>query len=182
LLNSPDGTADALTVDRIEAALLQGVVDIARSLTGAGQDVTIQGALLVKYVAREGKGGKQVPYLRVSNRNRLAGQRGWSKFRLDSPGPAQEAYRDGHAVAVPDTQAPQYAGVFRGKMYRSVLALPVRLECSDGRRLAVVSLDADAAGVFSEKVIEKGIELAVGPYLKLLGLARLHETKGLSND
>lgn len=166
-----------LAPDRIQAALLQGIVDIARVLTGCGEQTSIQAALLAHERRAEGPAGKPVDFLRVANYSRLAGRRDWSRFRVRTPGPAQDAFQKRRPEWVPDTEQGRNDAIKR-KPYRSVVALPVSLSCGGGQPLAVVTLDASAPNVFAEAVRNRGFEEAVSPYLKLIALSRIVEQLG----
>lgn len=164
----PDGDG-AVTADRIHAALLQGVVDVARTFAGVGADVRLHACLLLPVLRREGR--RQVPCLQIIGSNRLMEGRGWAAFRLDAKGPAQDTYKDGRARAVADTRAEAVRNIFRSGSYRSIVTVPVALRCSGGKRLAIVSVDAAVAGVFTDEQLRKGLEQALSPYTKLIALS-----------
>jgi hypothetical protein len=166
LLPEADG---AVTPDRIHAALLQGIVDVARTFTGVGAEVRLHAFLLLPVLRREGR--RQVPHLQIVGSNRLVEGRGWAAFRVDAEGPAQNTYKDGRARAVADTGAESVRNIFRSGSYRSIVTVPVALRCRRGKRLAIVSVDASVAGVFTDELLRKGLEQAIGPYVKLIALS-----------
>jgi hypothetical protein len=166
LLEDADG---AVTPDRIHAALLQGIVDAARTFAGVDAAIRLHAFLLLPVLRREGR--RQVPYLQIIGSNRLVEGRGWAAFRVDAKGPAQDTYKDGRARAVPDTDAESVRNIFSGRSYRSIVTVPVALRCSKGKRLAVVSVDASVTGVFTDALLKKGLEQAIGPYIKLIALS-----------
>jgi hypothetical protein len=69
--------------------------------------------------------------------------------------------------AVPDTSAESVRCMFTTGSYRSIVTVPVALRCMQGRRVAVVSVDASVPGVFTDDVA-RGLEQAIGPYIKLI--------------
>ena len=166
LLEGADG---AVTPDRIHAALLQGIVDVARTFAGVDADVRLHAFLLLPVFRREGR--RHVPYLQIIGSNRLVEGRGWAAFRVDAKGPAQDTYKDGRARAVPDTAAESVRSIFQGGTYRSIVTVPVALRCGRGKRLAIVSVDASVTGVFTDELLKKGLEKAIGPYNKLIALS-----------
>lgn len=80
---------------------------------------------------------------------------------------------DGRCRAVPDTAAAGVREIFLGRSYRSIATLPVALRCMEGRRLAVVSIDAAVPGIFTDELVRGRLEQAVSPYLKLIALSLL---------
>lgn len=159
----------AVTLDRIHAALLQGIVDVIRAFAALDGEVRLHAFLLVPVTRREGR--RQVPYLQIVGSNRLVEGRGWAAFRVDGKGPAQDTYKDGRPRAVPDTDAESVRNLFSGRSYRSIVTVPVALRCGKGKRLAIVSLDASVAGVFTDQLLRKGLEQAISPYIKLIALS-----------
>ncbi len=166
LLPQADG---AVTPDRIHAALLQGIVDVTRAFLGVEADVRLHASLLVPVFLREGR--RQVPYLRIVACNRLVEGRGWASFKVDGRGPAQDTYRDGRARAVPDTAHESVRGIFTSGAYRSILTVPVALRCRQGKRLAIVSIDAPIPGLFTDAHLREGLEQVISPYVKLIALS-----------
>lgn len=58
-------------------------------------------------------------------------------------------------------------------------AFAVNVGQARGKGLAVVAIDATEANFFTEQRLrEKGVEAAIFPYLKLIGMAILAERKG----
>lgn len=158
-----------LAPEHIQASLLQGIVEAVRGLAGIDPEVRLHAALMVPVVRRQGR--RQTRYLQITSTSRLAEGRGWGAFRVDGTGPAQDTYKDGRTRAVPDTGAQSVRSLFRGGSYRSIITLPVTLQCIQGRRIAVVSIDASAPGVFTDNLLRQGLELAVAPYVKLIALS-----------
>jgi hypothetical protein len=159
----------AVTPDRIHAALLQGIVDVARVFAAVGADVRLHASLLIPVTRREGR--RQVPYLQIIGSNRLLEGRGWAAFKVDAKGPAQDTFRDGRVRTVPDTAVESVRNLFSSGSYRSIVTLPVTLRCMQGKRLAVVSIDASLPGVFTDELARSGLEQAVSPYIKLIALS-----------
>lgn len=159
----------AVTPDRIHAALLQGIVDVVRALSGTDAEVRLHASLMVPTLRREGR--RQVRCLQITGTNRLVEGRGWAAFRVDAKGPAQDTFKDGRARTVPDTAAESVRNLFGSGAYRSIVTLPVTLRCTRGKRLAVVSVDASIPGVFTDELVRRGLEQAVGPYVKLIALS-----------
>lgn len=159
----------AATADRIHAALLQGIVDVARVRSGVDPDVRLHASLLVPVVRRVGR--RHVPHLQVIATSRLVEGRGWTSYRLDAKGPVQDTYRDGGVRVTADTAPGTDGALLAGQSYRSVLTLPVALKCMEGRRIAVVSVDASVPGMFTDALLQRGFEQAVSPYIKLIALS-----------
>lgn len=158
-----------LAPEHIQASLLQGIVEAVRSSASVESTVRLHAALMVPVVRRDGR--RQTRYLQITSTSRLADGRGWGAFKVDATGPAQDTYRDGRTRAVPDTGAESVRNLFRGGSYRSIITLPVTLRCMQGKRLAVVSVDASVAGIFTDTLLKQGLEQAVAPYIKLIALS-----------
>jgi hypothetical protein len=158
-----------LAPDHIQAMLLQGIIQIACEVVGADAALKLHASLLVPETRREGK--RQVRYLKTTCMNRLAQRRGWASFKVDAKGPAQDTYRDGRSRVVPDTAAEGVRDIFTGRSFRSIVTLPVALQCVEGKRLAIVSVDASEPGIFTDAFVRERLEQAAGPYLKLIALS-----------
>jgi hypothetical protein len=116
--------------------------------------------------------------LNASIYNEAAG-RHKSEIPKETPSPAWDAFESGKMSVVPDTGVEPYAAQFSNRDYKSVVAFSVNIGQRRGRRLAVVTVDANDPNFFTEQRLrEKGIEAAIFPYLKLIGLALLADTKG----
>lgn len=157
-----------LAADHVQASLLQVIVDVTRVVAAIEDDVHLHAALLVPVTRREGR--RQVGYLKIATTNRLVEHRGWASFRADAKGPAQETYKDGRARAVSDTAAESVRNLFRTGAYRSIVTFAVALRCMQGKRLAVVSVDASAAGALTDHEARR-LEQAISPYIKLIALS-----------
>jgi hypothetical protein len=157
-----------LAADHIQASLLQAMVEVTRVVASVESEVQLHAALLVPVSRREAR--RQVGYLQITATNRVVERRGWASFRLDAKGPAQDTYRNGRMRAVPDTTEENVRSLFRTGAYRSIATFPVALRCMQGKRLAVVSVDASVAGVFSDERA-RCLEQAIGPYIKLIALS-----------
>lgn len=155
-----------LAPDHIQASLLQGIVDAVRAIGSIGPEIKLHASLLVPETRREGR--RHIRYLRIISVNRLAERRGWASFRVDGPGPAQDTYRDGRFRAIPDTAAESVRNIFTGRSYRSIVTFAVTLRCMGGERLAVLSVDASAPGVFTEELVRARLEQITAPHLKLI--------------
>lgn len=155
--------------DRIHAALLQGIIDVVRVVARVDGGVRMHASLLVPATRREGK--RTVRMLRTTSSNRLVERRDWAALKVDTPGPAQDTCKDGRFRAVPDTAAESVRNLFAGSTYRSIVTLPVSLRCVQGKRLAIVSVDASAPGVFTDALVHERLEQAVSPYIKLIALS-----------
>lgn len=158
-----------LAPEHIQASLLQGIVEAVRGVARIDAGVRLHAALMIPVLRRDGR--RQTRYLQITSTSRLAGGRGWGAFKVDGAGPAQDTYRDGRTRAVPDTGAESVRGLFRGGAYRSIITLPVTLRCVQGKRLAIVSVDASVPGVFTDTLLQQGLEQAVAPYIKLIALS-----------
>lgn len=176
-LGSRGGGGRVPSTERISAGILQQIADIVADLTQPSEDVHIMACLLVPEY--EGTGAtRRVVALQATVYNENAG-RNFSRIDIDAPGPAAEAFRSGFAKIVSDTSEEPYRAQFADRPYKSVMAYPVHIGHGVGNRLAVVTIDATRAGYFSDEGREeKGIDAAVFPLLKLIGLVRIAETKG----
>jgi hypothetical protein len=164
----PEGEG-RLAPDHIQASVLEGIVDATRAMLNLDAGIKLHAALLTPELRREGR--RQVRYLKIISMNRLAERRGWASFKVDAEGPAQDTYRDGRIRAVPDTAVEGVCNIFTGNSYRSIVTLPVALRSMRGKRLAVVSVDASEAGIFTEQAVRERLETAVSPHLKLIALS-----------
>lgn len=175
LMRHPAAEAQALKPGRIEAGLLQGVVNIARSLTNADESISIQASLLVPGMERRARGIRL--FLEVVNRNEVLGSRGMRRHALAVRGPAQIAFTTGKPQVVPDTAKPPYNSIFKDRPYKSVVAFPIRLE-THGGTVGVVSIDASEPNLFTAALLDRGLQDTIDPYLKLLGSLRLFTKLG----
>jgi GAF domain-containing protein len=163
--------------DLVIAGVLQQISDVVRDLTKPPPGVHIMACMLYPVCEDSGPTAKPVA-LQAAIYNQNAG-RNKSCIPLDLPGPACEAYNSGRTVVVADTSAEPYREQFAGKPYKSVVAFPVNVGNKTGRRIAVVTVDATAANTFTEELVEeRGIEAAIFPYLKLIGVTRIAEQRG----
>lgn len=164
--------ADSPSPERITAGLLQGVADVAASYI-ARPGAVVQAALIVPR-ERAGKWGRVVEYLKVRGYNQLAASRAFSEIELTTKdSPAVIAYESGRRHVAPDTTAEPYRNVFRHRPYKSVTALPVSLRCVEGKPLAIVTIDVNEANALTDELLDSGLERAIQPYLKLIGLIQL---------
>lgn len=173
----PKGDDRRPSSEQVTADLLRQIVDVVRSLTDPPPGVHIMSCMLVPVCDETGPGARP-DALQATTYNENAG-RNHSRIPLSAPGPACEAYHKSRTSVVADTTKDPYREQFKGRPYKSVVAFPVNIGHGDGRRLAVVTIDATEAGIFTDEIVEKkGIEAAIFPYLKLIGLTRIAEQKG----
>lgn len=167
------GGAQPASPDRIAAGVLQQTVDIVNDLLPPAEGCRVMSCMLVPILD-----GEQAVALQATAYNQNVG-RNKSRIALDTPGPAQEAFRTGRVAVVADTAVGEYRRQFEGRPYRSVIAYPIRIGGDYGRVLAIVCLDATEAGHFTqESRVDRGIDAAIIPCLKLIALLRIAEMKG----
>lgn len=181
LLGSGAGGRMPSSPDRIAAGILQQIADVVRDLTKPGAGVHIMACLLEPQ--RNGRSSSsEVVALQATAYNQNAG-RSFSRLEIDDPGPATEAFRSGTPKVVADTGVDPYAEQFEGRPYRSVIAYPVKIGGLNGQRLAVVTVDATQSGHFVEEDrVEKGMDAAIFPLLKLIGMLLIAQRKGGRRD
>jgi hypothetical protein len=174
MLGGRGGGAKASSVDRIAAGVLQQIADVVKDLTAPPAGTHIASCMLVPELDA---GGEPLALQAVAY-NQNSG-RHFSRIAIDAPGPATEAFRSGTPKVLSDTSVPPYDVQFAGRDYRSVMAYPVNIGHGAGRRLAIVTIDATVVGHFHDADrTEKGIDAAIFPLLKLVGLLRIAELKG----
>lgn len=170
-----DGRAPS--VDAIIADILRQIVEVVSDVVGPSPGVQIMSCVLLPRYQGPAK-ERTVAELEASIYNEAAG-RHKSRLKRGEPGPAWEAFESGTFSVVADTSAPEYAEQFAGRRYRSVVAFCVNIGHRRGRRLAVVTIDATETDFFTEALVRsRGIEAAVFPYLKLIGMALLAKDRG----
>jgi hypothetical protein len=170
-----DGRAPS--VDAIIADILRQIVDVVGDIIGPSPNVEIMSCLLLPRYEGTAK-ARTVAELEASIYNEAAG-RHKSRLKPGNPGPAWEAFESGTFSVVADTSAPRYAEQFAGRRYKSVVAFCVNIGQRRGKRLAVVTIDATETNFFTEDIIRgRGIEAAIFPYLKLIGMALLAKERG----
>lgn len=176
-LGARGGGGRVPSAERIAAGILQQIVDIMADLTQPSDGTHIMACLLIP-VYEGSRGSQTVTALQATVYNENAG-RHFSRIPIDAPGPATEAFRSGFATVVSDTSQEPYRAQFVNRPYKSVMAFPVNIGHGVGNRLAVVTIDATLAGYFTEVDKDaKGVDAALFPLLKLIGLVRIAETKG----
>lgn len=174
LLGGRVGGGKPASADRIIAGILQQVVDVVEDLTQPGSDTHITACLLVPRFDGRGSSAAFLGLQAITYNKNLS--RNKSFISVGSPSPALDAYENSAARVVADTSEKKYLAAFEGRPYRSVMAFPANI---GGRVLAVVTVDATTAGHFNDDVrVQKGIDAAIFPFLKLIGLARIAEEKG----
>ena len=165
------------SLDRIVAGILQQIVDVVEDLTPPPAGVHITACMLVPVFEPSGgpddvTGLQTLTYSKNLSRNK-------SFIALDRVGPATEAWKTGVPKVVADTLEEPYREEFEGRPYRAVMAFPVKIGSGGGQKVAIVTVDATEAYHFTEETrIQKGIDAAIFPFLKLIGLARIAEQKG----
>ncbi len=165
------------SVDVTIADILRQVVRVAGDLTSPAPGIRLMACVLLPRFEGASRNGKPVS-LKASIYNEAAG-RHKSEIPIDTPSPACSAYLTSAMAVVPDTSVTPYRDEFVGRPYRSVVAFPVNIGHHRGSGLAVLTIDATEANFFTEaKLQEKGVEAAIFPYIKLIGLSLLAETKG----
>lgn len=163
--------------DAIIADLLRQIVEVVGDIMGRPNGVQIMACILLpKY---EGPpNNRTVAELEASIYNEASG-RHKSRLPHGAPGPAWEAFESGTSSVVADTTAAPYVAQFAGRPYKSVAAFCVNIGHRRGRRLAVVTVDATQSNFFTDELVRsRGIEAAVFPYLKLIGMALLASQRG----
>jgi hypothetical protein len=163
-------------VGEVRASLLQGIVDTLRVIADLDPAVKLNASLFVPEMRRRGR--RNVEHLTMVCANRVGEHSGWESFRVDDPGPLQDAYREGRCRLVPDTWAEGVRSASPSGWYRTLLVLPVVLRGPGGKRLAVVSIDASEPGVFTDALARSLLEPMVRPHLKLIALSLILETLG----
>lgn len=177
MLSRPGDGGPTPSVQQIGAEILGQIVTVVSDLTHPPAGVHIMACMLVPVVEKTGE-REHVTALQASIYNQNAG-RNRSRIPINVPGPACEAYHYGRPAVIPDTSQEPYTKQFEGKPYRSVMGFPVNIGSRGGRKIAVVTVDATAPNTFTEEILrEKGIEAAIFPYLKMIGLLRIAEQKG----
>lgn len=163
--------------DAIIADLLRQIVEVVSDVLGRPEGVRMMSCLLLpRYEGAAPE--RQVAALEACIYSEAAG-RHKSRIRKGIPSPAWEALESGTASVVPDTRLPPYAEQFAERSYRSVAAFCVNVGHGRGKRLAVVALDATVPNFFTRELVRsRGIEAAIFPYLKLIGMALLARRRG----
>jgi hypothetical protein len=181
LLGSGAGGRKVSSPDLIAAGILQQIADVVRDLTKPDAGVHIMACLLEPQ--RSGRSSAaEVVALQATVFNQNVG-RSFSRLDIGDPGPATEAFRSGTPQVVADMGVDPYGERFEGRPYRSVMAYPVKIGGLSGQRLAVVTVDASQPGHFVEgDRVEKGIDAAIFPLLKLLGMLLIAQRKGGRRD
>jgi hypothetical protein len=176
IIGARSGGGKPSSPDRIAAGILQQIADVATDLTRPEKGAHIMACMLVPVY--EGTGAaKKLVALHATTYNQNAG-RNKSRISVNDPSPACQAFITGHPQVVADTSAAPFGEHFKGRPYRSVMAYPVQIGGTAGHKLAVVTIDATVAGHFTEEGrIRDGIDAAIFPYLKLIGLVRIAEQK-----
>jgi hypothetical protein len=176
LLGGKGGGGKAASPDRIAAGILQQVADVVSDLTRPNSGTHIMACMLIPVYEAAG-GTRRLVALQATTYNQNAG-RNKSRISIDDPSPACEAFKTGRAQVVADTSVAPYTEQFSDRPYRSVMAYPVQIGGGGAHRLAVVTIDATEAGHFTEEGrIRDGIDAAIFPFLKLIGLVRIAEQK-----
>lgn len=174
LLGGRMGGGKPASADRIAAGILQQIVDVVEDLTQPGEEIHITGCLLVPIFDGRGAGAPFLGLQALTYNKNLS--RNKSFIEAGTPSPALRAYESSAARVLADTSEQEYRQAFLGRPYRSVMAFPVNI---GGRVLAVVTVDATIAGHFTDDVrVQKGIDAAIFPFLKLIGLVRIAEERG----
>jgi hypothetical protein len=154
------------------AALLHRIRDYAALTVSRNTRSRIRATLAVPYA--RGDDPAQIDALRVWCYDEPHEDRGFSVIPLVidgmmAPG-APAAYLQGGLQIIRDIAEVPGGAMRRAVPYRSVLSFPVAAKGLDGRPLAVVNIDADAAGFFDPKQAMEEIRPLVSPVVNAIGL------------
>jgi hypothetical protein len=170
-----DGRAPSL--DAIIADLLRQIVRLTTDILQPPPHVKVMACVLLPEFETPVR-ARRIRSLRATVYSEAAG-RHKSEIPRGTPSPAWEALTSASPAVVPHTHAEPYADAFAGREYRSVAAFAVNVGQGRGRALAVVCIDASVPNFFTEHGLrERGVEAAIFPYRKLIGVALLADSKG----
>jgi hypothetical protein len=167
----------ALSLDAIIADLLRQIVRLTSDLMQPPPHVKLMACVLLPEYERPAS-ARRIKSLRATVYNEAAG-RLKPEIPSGTPSPAWDALVSAVPSVVPDTRAASNAAHVSEREFRSVAAFAVNVGHERGRGLAVVAIDATEPNFFTEERLrERGVEAAIFPYLKLVGIALLANSKG----
>ncbi len=168
-----DGRVPSL--DAIIADLLRQIVRLTADLMQPPPHVKLMACVLLPEYETP-VSARRVKSLRPAVYNEAAG-RDKAEIPSGTPSPAWNALHSGATSVVPDCAAGAHGQP--GGEFRSIAAFGVNVGHQRGKGLAVVVIDATEANFFTEaRLRERGVEAAIFPYLKLVGIALLADSKG----
>jgi hypothetical protein len=169
LVQDPDRAIDTLLRRARDLA-------IASLKPPAGCNVTAN-LLLPEWNEHKAKWGS----LRLAREDDWRPNRTHEPIPLDAPG-AGRTFNDGVAVGIASTEKESHPRI-RGKSYKTVGTFPISVgdKASNGRVVAVLSLDADVPNVFTQKAVDK-LHPFVSPIAQLIGLALVTKTEGFTHE
>jgi hypothetical protein len=165
------------SLDAIIADLLRQIVRLTSDLMQPPPHVKLMACVLppeydVPVRARRVRSLRAVVYNEAAGRPK-------TEILSGTPSPAWDALVTGSPSVVPDTHPSVQAGDAAGQEFRSVVAFVVNIGGQRGKGLAVICIDATEPNFFTdERLRERGFEAAIFPYIKLVGIALLAESKG----
>lgn len=170
-----DGRAPSL--DALVADLLRQIVRLTSDLMQPAPHVKLMACVLLPEYESP-VSARRVKSLRATLYNEAAG-RHKPEIPSGAPSPAWDAFVSASPSVVADRSAALFAGDASAREFRSAAAFAVNIGHDRGKGLAVVVLDATEANFFTEERLrERGVEAAIFPYLKLVGIALLADSKG----
>jgi hypothetical protein len=165
------------SLDAIIADLLRQIVRLTSDLLQPPSHIELMACVLLPEYdspvsARRVRSLKAAVYNEAAGRPKLEIPRGTAS-------PAWDALEKASPSVTPDTGPSPYAADSAGREFRSVAAFAVNIGGQRGRGIAVICIDATEPNFFTEERLrERGFEAAIFPYIKLVGIALLAETKG----
>jgi hypothetical protein len=164
--------------ERAIGTLLRRARDLAIASLKPPAGCTVTANLLVpEWSAERGK----FVGLRVADEDDWRPNRAHATIPLDAPG-AGRTFSTGKAVGIASTEKESHPRI-RGKSYQTVGTFPIYVgdKASNGRVVAVLSLDADVPNVFTQKAVDK-LHPFVSPIAQLIGLALVTKTEGFAHE
>ena len=170
-----DGRVPSL--DAILADLLRQIVRLTSDLMQPPPNVKLMACVLLPEYETP-VSARRVGSLRPAVYNEAAG-RHKAEIPRGAPSPAWDVLATASFSVVPDCAGGACDGSEPGGEFRSVAAFAVNIGHQRGKGLAVVAMDATEPNFFTEERLrQRGVEAAILPYLKLVGIALLADSKG----
>jgi hypothetical protein len=165
------------SLETILADLLRQIVRLTADLLQPPGHVKLMACVLLPEYETPAS-ARRVRTLKAAVYNEAAG-RLKSEFPSGTPNPGWNALTSAAPSVVPDTGPAPHPGDGTGQEFRSVVAFAVNIGGVRGKGLAVVCIEATEPNFFTEERLrQQGFEAAVFPYIKLVGIAILAESKG----